>query len=616
MLSVFGKYLDVDLTAGTITEYTIPEEWQQLFLGGKGLAARVLLDRLPPEVDPFGPENILLFATGPFQGTGIVGGGRHVVMAVSPKTGYVADSYVGGYFGAELGRSGYDGLLLRGTSPSPVVLTLLDGDAQLVPADDLWGTGTGQTEETLKARFAGCRVTSIGIAGENLVSQSCIISDRNRSAGRPGLGAVMGAKRLKAIALRGRQEKPLHDATRFADERAAYLKTFVEDEGFQRFGEYGTSGGVTYLSESGLLPTKNFQEGTFAEAEAISGGAMYESILVDRETCAGCPVRCKRVVETTFHDRAVERAFGGPEYETIGAFGSMCLNADLNSIALANQLCNDYGLDTISAGTTIAFLMEASEKGLIDEAVAWGDAEAVVRLVDQMAKREGLGGRVADGLAPFARSIGADFDMTIKGVELPMHEPRGKQALGISYATTPRGANHMEGLHDTMIASGVLCEELGVTRAYDRFSLEGKTPLAKTFEEVRSFDNALVLCCFTSRSMGENYSYPAIRSLLEAATGRSVDAEEMLRIGERGYAAMRLLSGRAGHRLEDDRLPNRFAMPMLRGGSADHVVDPSELKAAIADIYCLRGFDRFGPTDETLVRLGMADCAGRIDRRD
>jgi len=614
MQSVFGRYLDVNLTTGTISDYQVPETWQRSFLGGKGVAARILLDELPARVDALGPENILVFATGPFQGTGIVGGGRHVVMAVSPKTGSVADSYVGGYFGAELGKSGYDGILLRGASASPVVLTLLDGSVQLIPAEDLWGGGTGQTEESLQERFPGSRVASIGIAGENLVSQSCVINDRNRSAGRPGLGAVMGSKKLKAVVVRGATAKTLHDSDRFAQERAAYLKTFVEDEGFQQFGEYGTSGGVTYLSEAGILPTKNFQEGTFDGAEAISGGAMHESILVDRETCAGCPVRCKRVVETTFAGQAVDRAFGGPEYETIGAFGSMCMNADLSSIALANQLCNDYGLDTISAGTTVAFLMEASEKGLIDETIAWGDGEAVVRLVDEMAKREGLGGEVADGLAPFARSIGADFDMTIKGVELPMHEPRGKQGMGLSYATTPRGANHMEGLHDTMIASGVLCDELGVTKAYDRFTLDEKPPLAKTFEDVRSFDNALVLCCFTSRSMGENYSYPAIRSLLEAATGLSIDGEEMLRIGERGYAAMRILSGRAGHRMEDDELPARFTEPMPRGGSADHVVDPDAMKAAIAEFYELRGFDRFGPTDETLHRLGMTDCAGRIDR--
>ncbi|MGB2982996.1 MAG: aldehyde ferredoxin oxidoreductase family protein [Candidatus Bipolaricaulia bacterium] len=614
MKATFGKYVDVNLSTGAITDYPIPTDWLERFIGGKGVASRLLIEDLPEHVDAFGEENILVFATGPFQGTGLVGAGRHAVLAVSPKTGRVADTYAGGFFGHELGRSGYDGILVRGISDQPVVLALIDGEASLVPADDLWGSGTGETEQALTSRFPGAKVSSIGIAGERLVSQSCIINDRSRASGRPGFGAVMGAKRLKAVVVRGHEEKTLHDAGRFATERSEYLKTFTEDEGFKEFGEYGTSSGVTALSEMGILPTKNFQEGVFDDAEAIGGRRMHDTILVDRDTCAGCPVRCKRAVKTTFAGLEVLPEFGGPEYETLGAFGSLCLNADLDAIALANQLCNDHGLDTISAGTTIAFLMEASEKGLIDEEIAWGDANAIVRLVEQIAKREGIGDRVADGLDAFAREIGADFAMTIKGVELPMHEPRGKQGLGISYATTPRGANHMEGLHDTMIASGTTNEELGVDKAYSPLTLKDKPRLAKAFEDVRSFDNSLVVCCFTSRSLGENYSYPRIRSLLEAASGLRIDAAGMMHVGERAQAALRILSGREGHRIEDDGLPTRFSKGLPRGGSADHPIDPDDMRLAIADYYALRGYDRFGPTDETLRRLDMDDCVGRIDR--
>lgn len=614
MQSVFGRYLDVNLTTGAIDEYAIPVDWQERLLGGKGIAARLLLEELPERVDPLGAENLLAFATGPLQGTSVVGSGRHAVLGVSPKTGYVADTYAGGFFGHEIGRSGYDGILIRGASEAPLVLALVDGEASLLPADDLWGTGTGHTEETLKGRFPGARVSSIGLAGEKLVSQACIISDRARSAGRPGLGAVMGSKRLKAIVVRGRIEKTFANPDRLAKERAAYLKGFTEDTGFQRFGEYGTANGVPYLCEAGILPTKNFQDGVFDDSDSISGGRMHDTILVDRDTCAGCPVRCKRVVKTSFSGRDVLPEFGGPEYETVAAFGSLCLNSDLDSIALSNQLCNDYGLDTISVGVGIAFTMEASEKGLIDEEVRWGDAEAIVRLVDQVAHREGLGDRIASGLDRFADEIGADFAMTVKGVELPMHEPRGKQGLGLSYATTPRGANHMEGMHDTMLASGTTCEELGVTKAYDPLTLEEKPPLVKTFEDVRSFDNSLILCVFTSRSLGPNYSYPKIRSLLEAATGRAIDAEEMLRVGERSFALMRILSGRAGHRMERDGLPGRFAEPLPRGGSADHPVDPEKMHDAIEAWYGARGYDRFGPTDEALRRMGMEDCVGRIDR--
>jgi len=611
--AAFGNYLDVDLTAKEINEYPIPKSWQARLLGGKGIATRILLEELPDRVDPLGADNILVFATGPFQGTGLVGAGRHAVLAVSPKTGWVADAYAGGYFGHELARSGHDGLILRGASDAPVILTLIDGVAELIPADDLWGEGTGRTEEALRERFPGSRVSSIGIAGERLVNQACIINDRSRAAGRPGFGAVMGSKRLKAIVVRGHLAKPLDDADRFASERAEYTKDYL-DEGTQAFGESGTAGLVTNLSERGILPTKNFQEGTFDDAEAIGGGRLNETILVDRETCQGCPIRCKRVVETDFEGRQVLPEYGGPEYETIGAFGSLCLNADLDSIALANQLCNDYGLDTISVGAAIAFLMEASEQGLTQERFAWGDAEAIVDLVDRLAHREGIGDQLADGLERFASSIDADFAMTIKGVELPMHEPRGKQGMGLTYATTPRGANHMEGFGDTMLAAERPSPELGVNRSYDRFTLGGKAPVVKTFEDIGSFDNSLVLCMFTTRSVGARYNYPAIRSLLEASTGLSIDAAEMQRVGERAHILLRLLSGRSGHRLENDGLPTRFADSLPRGASADHPVNPETMREAVVSYYAVRGYDRFGPTDDRLIELGLEDCAGRLSR--
>jgi len=613
MKGLYGKYLDVDLTKGDVSVYRVPETWETCYVGGRGVAARILLDELPETVDPFGPENILVFATGPFQGTGIVGGGRHAVLSVSPKTGRVADSYVGGYFGAELGRSGYDGILVRGIAASPVVLRLIDGVASLEPAGDLWGQGTGKVEDSLIASHPGSRVATIGVAGEQLVHQACIMNDRSRSAGRPGLGAVMGSKRLKAIVVRGQNEKPLHDAKRFADERTRYAKTFL-DEGTQRFGEYGTAGGVTWLSEQGILPTKNFQEGAFEGAEAIGGVRMHDTILVGRETCAACPVRCKRVVETSFGSDPVLPAFGGPEYETVAAFGSLCMNDDLDVIALANQLCNDLGLDTISAGVGVAFLMEASEKGLIDESIPWGAGDEIIRLVREMAHREGVGGLVSDGLVPFAEEIGADFAVAVKGVEVPMHEPRGKKGLGISYAMTPRGANHMEGMHDTMLAGDAPSPEIGVTRPYDRFTLEDKVDVAVRFENLRSFDNSVVLCCFTTRSTGDGYNYREIRSLLEAATGLELTAEEMLRIGERNMALMRLLSGRMGHRMSEDGLPARFADALPKGGSAGHAIDPKTLDQVIAEAYTLRGYDEVGPTDETLRALGMDDCVGKLSR--
>jgi aldehyde:ferredoxin oxidoreductase len=609
----FNRYLSVDLTSGTVKDYEIPSEWQRLHLGGRGIAARILLEELPGRIDPLSPANILIFATGPFQGTGLLGAGRHLVMSVSPKTGSVCGSYAGGYFGHELGRSGYDGIMLRGQAAEPVYLSLIDGEATLHAAAEVWGKGTSETEKILQQRHSGGRVASIGIAGENRVQMACVINDRSRSAGRPGLGAVMGAKHLKAIIVTGDRDKFLFDRDRFVRERAAYAKLF-QDEGTKHFGEYGTAGGVTWLSERGILPTKNFQEGVFDHAEAIGGERLHDTILVERESCAGCSIRCKRVVRTAFAGREVLPEFGGPEYETIAALGSLCLNDDLSAISLANQLCNDYGIDTISAGVAIAFLMEASEKGFIDQEISWGDGEAIISLVDQIAHREGIGNRVADGLEAFAKELGADFHMTIKEVEIPMHEPRGKQGMGLSYATSPRGATHMEGMHDTMLSPDAPTPELGVNRSYDRFTLVDKPRVVKIYEDLRSFDNSLILCCLTTRSIGKNYNYPEIRSLLEAVTGVGLSPEEMLKIGERNYALLKLHAARAGYTMDDDGLPKRFAGSLPRGASAGHPIDPKVMREAIEILYRERGYDRLGPTDETLRRLDLGDYIGVIER--
>lgn len=614
MHAAYGRYLDVDLETGGIKDYEIPARWQRLYLGGRGIAARILLEELSGGEEALAPENLLVFASGPLQGTGLPGAGRHAVTAVSPKTGSVADSYVGGYFGHHLGRSGYDGIIVRGRADHPVYLALIDGEATLYSADALWGKGTGETDQILVERFPKAHVASIGIAGENLVQMACIIHDRARSAGRPGLGAVMGSKRLKAIVVRGNANKPLADNERFARERTAYARRLAGDEGAKNLGEYGTSRGVTWLSEMGLLPTKNFREGTFDDAEAIGGVRLHDTILVGRDTCAGCPVRCKRVVKTRFAGEEVLPAYGGPEYETVAALGSLCLNADLSSIALANQLCNEYGLDTISAGVAIAFVMEASEHGLVNPPVAWGDGKAVVDLVRLIAHREGIGDALAQGTQTYAEGLGADYAMTIKGVELPMHEPRGKQGLGLSYATSPRGATHMEGPHDTMLSGEHPTPELGINRSYDRFSLSDKPGVVKVYEDLRSFTNSLVLCAFTVREVGEDYSYPAIRSLVEAATGLDLDAQEMLAVGERTYALLRMHAARSGYTTGDDHLPGRFAEPLPRGASAGHPIDPAVMREAIAAYYEARGYDRLGPTDATLRRLGMDDLIGTVPR--
>lgn len=614
MHSRFGTYLDVDLSSGDASKQEIPQAWYLTHLGGRGIAARLLLELVPPGTNAMSPDNALVFATGPFQGTGLAGAGRHVVMSVSPKTGSIACSYVGGFLGHELGRSGVDAVVFRGRSSRPVYLVLADGKPELRPADELWGKPSLETDRWMKERHPGVRVACIGPAGERGVQMACVMHDVNRSAGRPGLGAVMGSKQLKAFAVQGHMDKPLAHPKEFSRLRAAFGRALAQGAGFQQLGRLGTAGGLTSLSETGILPTMNFREGTFDNAEAIGGERMAQTILTDRDTCAGCPIRCKRVVTTKFAGEHVDPEYGGPEYETLGALGSLCGVSDLSAIALANQLCNAYGLDTISAGVAVATLMEASERGLISEQVPWGDGQAMVDWVRRIGEREGLGDAIADGLDSWARSVGADFVMTIKGVEVPMHEPRGKVGLGLSYAMSPRGATHMEGTHDTLLEREAPTPELGVHDAVDRFRLEGKAPLTVLYENLRSFTNALVMCCFTNSTSGPGYNYPEIRELLGAATGDPITPQDMLTIGARNLDLMRLYAGLCGYTAEHDGLPPRLHEALPRGNSAGRPIDPQEFQDEMRRYYELRGWDTHGPTDEHLEAEGLGELTGRLRR--
>jgi aldehyde:ferredoxin oxidoreductase len=616
MDGAFGRYLLVDLTSGYIRDYPIPEAWLEKHLGGRGIGARILLEELKAKdlraLDPLGPENILIFATGPFQGLAIAGGGRHAVLGISPKTRAGADSYAGGFFGHELGRSGYDGLIVTGRAAQPVYLTLIAGKAELHDARALWGKETAEVEEELQRRHGKVRVACIGPAGENLVKFACIIHDRTRSAGRPGFGAVMGSKNLKAIVVLGHQEKPIHDRNRFVELRKELALALAGERWIRRFRSCGTAGGVVALNEQGILPTKNFQEGVFDRAGAISGQVMAETILVRADSCAGCPIGCKRVVSAKFDNEEVDPRYGGPEYETVAALGSLLLNDDLEAIALANQKCNAYGLDTISTGVTIAWAIEATERGLLKSDLKWGEPRAILRTIDLIGRREGLGAELAKGIDYLERKYGGDFAVHVKGVEVPMHEPRGKVGLGLSYATSPRGATHLEGMHDTMLETESPTPELGVTEGLDRFSWEGKPRVVKIYEDLRSFTNSLVMCVFIPSMTEPGYNYPQIREILNALTGLEIDAEEMLRIGERNFNLLKILAARAGYTRKDDGLPKRFSEPLPRGASAGRPIPDAVLQRMIDEYYRLRGWDEYGPTASKLEELGLAELKGLL----
>lgn len=609
MNGVSGKYLDVNLSNEKITDYNVPEKWYELFLGGRGIAARIMAEELQGGEKPLGPANLLVFSVGPLQGTNLGGAGRHCVAAKSPKTNSVSDSYAGGFFAHELALSGYDGIIVRGKSESPVYLTLVDSEREVKPADDLWGKTTYETESILKERYEGSRVSSIGPAGENKVCFSCIINDMGRAAGRPGFGAVMGSKNLKAVVVRGSRDKDYYDKEKFSKVRKDFTRKLADEEG-QEFGKYGTAGGVLGLNETGILPTENFRRGEFEGAEQISGERLYEDYLVERDTCTGCPVRCKRVVKTKFLDEEVDGA--GPEYETVAALGSLILNDDLSAILLANKKCNEYGIDTISAGATIAYAMEAHEKGYLDAPdgldLSWGKAETVIGLIDKIGKGEGFGNLLAKGIQSIEGELGTNFAQQIKGQELPMHDPRGKKGFGLSYATSPRGATHVEGMHDTVFESNETASELGLGEKYDRLSLKDKAKLAKVYEDLMSFTNSAITCRFTTfNRAGDRYNYPELREGLNALTGRSIGPEEMLEIGERGLLLLKLLSFREGYVREDDDLTDRLKSRLPSGGSRGEGLPQEDLDAMREEYYELRGLEEEWVSKEKLKELGMEE---------
>lgn len=619
MKGLWFRFLNVDLSASTVKEMTIPEDWGKVHLGGRGIGARLLLwERIKRKTAPdaLGPDNPLVFLTGPLQGFAMPGSGKHVVMGWSPKTGRLNESYAGGAFGYQLARTGFDGVILRGQAASPCYLVVMEGRGELRDASDLWGLNTEECETRLRERHgADSSIASIGPAGERLVTFSCIIHDGGHAAGRPGFGTVMGSKRIKAIVVNGHATKPVADAAGLREAITQYSKLTLANPGIRDFMTYGTSAGIAYYNELGILPTQNFRKGLFKRANRIDAEAINGSILVRREGCAGCAVRCRPIVKIGMQE------FEGPEYETLAGFGSLCLVDDLETIALAHRKSNLYGLDAISTGVLIAYLMEASERKLLPKAerILWGDGEGLLRLIDRIAYRKGMGDFFAQGLGEVSSRLGGEeFAALIKGVEVPLHDPRGKKGLAISYATSPRGATHLEAMHDEMFEGPeVPTADIGVITPLDRLSWEGKPAACKTYEDLYSFVNSTIICGFVSwnqSSSREYYPFRHIRRVLNTITGLEMDTNEMLRIGERNYLIRRLLTALDGHTRDEDDLPQRFKEPLQNGICQGERITDKALNKAIDMYYKLRGMDRYGPTDAKLDQIGLSDLKGLIKR--
>jgi aldehyde:ferredoxin oxidoreductase len=573
-----GKVLRVDLSAGQVTDQPVDEKMARDYIGGRGFGIFTQLAELDPNCDPLGPENILVMASGPLTGTRAPTGARYMVMTKSPLTGAITCSNSGGNFPAMLKKSGIDMIIFSGKAPEPVYLWIDDGRAQLRPAAHLWGKNSHDTESQLRSEThpeacAAC----IGPAGERGVLFASIMNDGDRAAGRSGVGAVMGAKNLKAVAVHGDSPVPLFDAAEFKEQVKKFNRKFSDGLKGEPPGlrTYGTAATITGTQTVGALPTRNFQQGTFEGWEAISGQALTEKYLVKPKACHACPIGCGRVSRVDEPDFQGEGE--GPEYETIYAMGSNCGIDNLAAITKANYICNEQGMDTITMGCTIACAMEMFEKGIITEKdvgmpLKFSDAKALVELTRLTGEKTGFGVSLAEG-------------------------------RGLAYATSPIGASHMRG-------DPAYIEILGVPFQIDPLTWDDKAQLIKDWQETFAVIDAAGLCVFFSM---RNLVIPdrairpqGIMELLNAATGAGYTLDEICLAGERIFNAERLFLTRAGFSRKDDTLPERILRQPLPDGPASGMV--CHLDEMLGDYYRARGWDATGhPSRDKLNQLGLAE---------
>src|SRR5437773_7357818 len=562
-------------------------------------------------------------AVSPLTGLAISGQSRMTACARSPLTGAIGDSQCGGFFPAEMRSAAVDAIVFTGRAAEPVYLWVHDGQAQLRPAGHLWGKVTGEVDRLLKEEVGDpkAEVAQIGPAGENLVRYAAIMNMVNRANGRTGMGAVMGSKRLKAVVVRG--TKPPKPA--MAAEFRGLVKRLKEltdaNPGINWFGQYGTAGVLAVQDKMGGQPTRNYTEGTFEQCKDIDGSTMVKTILKERDTCYACVVKCKRVVEVHDPDLEVDPVYGGPEYETLTFFGSMCGVGDLKLLARASADANKYGLDTISCGATIAWAMEAKEKGLLDDrglGLAYGDGRSVLRAIEAIAFRRGIGDLLAEGSLRAATSLGSaavDLTVTVKGQELPAHMPQHKRSLGLIYAVNPFGADHQSSEHDSMLKAKPdslqrrRLGELGDFATMDLRDLsDEKVAFAYRTQCFYSALDTLGLCQFVWGPSWQLYGPTETVELVNAGTGWNATMQELLEVGERRIHLLRAFNAREGIGKSADVLPKKMFTPLAgKGPTAGVAMTPEEFEHARATYYALAGLDADTgyPTRAKLGALGL-----------
>lgn len=593
-----GKILRINLKDRTIKVENLDLDMAKKYIGGRGLGTKILSDEIDPNIDALSPQNKLIVISGPLTGTPTPTGGRYMVVTKAPLTGTIASSNSGGYWGAELKHAGYDAIIVEDKADSPVYISVVDDKVEIRDASHIWGKVVSETTDILaKESPEKAKVLTIGPAGEKLSKLASIMNDKDRAAGRSGVGAVMGSKNLKAITMKGSSKVSLYDADKLKEIFSRSVKK-IRENGVTGEGlpTYGTAVLVNIINENGAFPVNNFQKSYNDRADEVSGETLTDKYLVKKEACYRCPIACGRRCKVD------DIEGGGPEYETIWAFSSDCGISDLGEVIKANYWCNEMGLDTISAGTTLAAAMELHERGLIKEdefdgiPLKFGNTEAIVEWTKKMGLREGFGDKLAEGSYRLGEMYGApDVSMSVKKQELPAYDPRAIQGQGLQYATSNRGGCHVRGY---LISP----EILGLPEKLDKFELKGKAVWAKIFQDLTASIDSLGLCLFTSFALGaEDYA-----ELYNAVCGTDHTAESILQAGERIWNIEKLFNLNAGIMSSEDKLPKRLLKePISEGPSKGWV---HKLEDLLPKYYVERGWNENGiPTDERLMELGIVE---------
>ncbi|MCX8187485.1 MAG: aldehyde ferredoxin oxidoreductase family protein [Nitrososphaeria archaeon] len=606
-----GKFLKVDLSNEKFEEFSPPARDLDLFIGGSGIAAKIIFDMVHPGVDPLSPENVLVFATGPLTGTIVPTSARFTVAAKSPLTKGWGEAHAGGFWGVELKKAGYDGLILVGRASSPVYLVVRDDSIELRDASKLWGLDTYEVDQAIKRELKDSRVkvATIGPAGEKLVNLACIAFDIRpdgpRIAGRTGMGAVMGSKNLKAIAVSGSGKIEVADPQKLRDYIRRILPSIMSFPTTQIYSVYGTSGEMGPMYMYGDVPIKNFSLGKWDGIEKLRGEVLAKTLVKGHRACFNCPIGCWRYVKFEKDSKVIEGRL--LEYEAIASLGSLLLIDDPSAVLELNDLCNRLGVDVISTGVTIAWLLETHENNLLEKGLLeglelrWGDPTIVAKLIEKLAKREDIGELLSMGVREASKRVpGSEpFAMHVKGLEIPMHDPRAFKGMGLQYATSNRGADHLYGLV-FRIEQGERNVDLGIHERIYRFAWQGKGRIVALMEDWSEIIESMGICKFLAITPGH------LAATYSIASGKSERVRDLLLKGTRIFTLKRLFNLACGLGSEEDKLPPRFLKePLESGGCAGQVV---ELEEMLKEYYEFRGWSQNGlPTKELLDKLGLLD---------